>query len=290
MKKRELKMKILKLFKGQEMHGYEVCRRLANGGTSVQLGYLYRILAEMRKEGLIKSYWCGSNQGPKKKIYSVNGGGEHELDLMLKDAIRTVHEFYRDYLAEFSPNNKFLEWESLFGIDPGCVKTTVFVMSVPYFLGIYRKALEYWCRQMSQRPVYLVCGCLPVEFDFRMSNLIIVPGNHTEIPLRGDLAEFTVALDPPKPGLLQEAVVEFHRVTKKGGTVVMGFPNIEENKDSLSLGAFMRRVDYGSTEDKIVEKKVVESLYGEYFCDVRTIEILDFTYFVGKKDEGNDYP
>jgi SAM-dependent methyltransferase len=201
---------------------------------------------------------------------------------LLREAIGVVHDFYGDYLAQLPPEEGLLEWERLIAGELQAPKTVIFVISKPSVLPMYRKALERYCREMGRSPVYLISDQVGA-FDFRLSNLVIMKGDHTNIPLRNDFADFVVALDPPKPKLTQKAVEEFHRVTKEGGLSVLGFPNLEEHKDPLSIGAFVERIEYGLADDKQLDAEAIESIFKRHFQKVRTAKILDFTFFIGSK-------
>jgi len=282
MKKRDLKMKILKLLKGREMYGYEICGVLTSKGENVQLSYLYKVLMEMSNDKLIRSYWRESDQGPNMKVYDLDTLGKQELRSMLKDAIEVVHDFYGDYLAKLPPEKGLLAWQRLIAGEFEAPKAVIFVLSRPAVLAMYRKALEMYCTEMDPNPVYLISE-QAAALDLKMSNLIIMKGNHTDIPLRNDFADFVVALDPPKQKLVNEAVAEFYRVTKQGGTSVLGFPNIEEQEDPLSVGAFVERIEYDLANDKCLGREAIESIFRKRFHDVRTARVIDFTFFIGSK-------
>jgi PadR family transcriptional regulator PadR len=283
MEKMRLKMMILEILKNQELHGYEICRRLAASGVDIQLGYLYRVLSEMKNEGLVKSYWQESGQGPHKKVYDLNLGGKQALSLKLKDAIRTIHDFYGDYLAQAIPaETGLLTWEKAI-IGDKAPNVIVFVMTRPSVFIMYKMVLEYYSRKKGEKQIYLIKG-QDLELDLNLTTLICLSGSHTDIPLKDDFADITVAFDPPRPKLLHETIDEFHRVTKSNGIAVLGFPNVEEHKDPLSIGAFLERIEYDLGEDN-VDREVIESSFKRSFRNVRTAQILNFTFFIGVKKQ-----
>jgi len=275
-------MRILKLLKSREMHGYEICGILSASGETVQLGYLYKILMEMSNEGLIKSYSRKSVQGPNRKVYGLDANGRKELRSMLREAIGIVHDFYGDYLAQLPTEKGLLEWERLIAGEFHGPKAVIFVLSRPSVLAMYRKALERYCREMGQNPVYVVSEH-DVAFDLNLDNLVHLKGSHVDIPLKNNFADFVVALDPPRSNSVVEAVAEFHRVAKEGGASVLGFPNIDEREDPLSIGAFIERIEYGLEDSKQLSKEGITSVFKKYFGDVFTVKVLDFTFFIGQK-------
>jgi PadR family transcriptional regulator PadR len=63
------------------LYGYEMARRLAEGGLDVVAdGSIYPALARMQKAGLITSYREPSAEGPPRKYYRVTESGGELLD------------------------------------------------------------------------------------------------------------------------------------------------------------------------------------------------------------------
>lgn len=87
------------------MHGYEIGKHLASNGESGQMSYIYQILSEMKKEGLIKNVWLKGLAGPKRKVYSLDNAGWQDLQENLKKLVGDVHEFYMDSLARLPQKN-----------------------------------------------------------------------------------------------------------------------------------------------------------------------------------------
>jgi len=281
MKKHEMKIAILKVLLYKELHGYDIRRQLSIRGVSSQLSYIYQVLSEMRKEGLIKSIWLKGPNGLKRKVYSLDTSGLQELQAVCKNLVDSVHEFYIDYLARLPPEKWILKWEKMITdiIQTAENKTIIFIAAKPYALKAYQYALEY-TSDKTGRDVYLITD-KSIDFNLNLNNLVIMNGKHTDIPLKRDFADAVIACDPPKPGALLEAVAEFHRVVKKGGVVAMGYPNIEEQEDPLTIGAFIERIQYGLEKSDFPDEKALTSAFKKYFNITKTTKAGDFTFFLG---------
>ena len=281
MKKRDLKVNILRFLMARDMHGYEIGRKLSSRGLSGQLSYIYQVLSEMRKEGLIKSIWQNRNNGRKRKVYSLAIGGREELQTTLKDIISSVHEFYSDYLARLPAKDWLIKWEGmLISNEMKEPSTFVFVVDKPSALRVYQFILEYYCNKVG-RDVYLVKE-KSIDFSVNLKNLVAMTGSHTEIPLRRDFADVVVAFDPPKPELLEEAVTEFHRVVKKDGVAAIGYPNIEEQEAPLTIGAFIERIHYDLNNQGFPDEQIIRLTFEKYFHTVKATRVSSFTLFTGK--------
>lgn len=132
MRREDLKTWILKALQSKESYGYEIAKELKLERGSAHTGYLYGVLAEMEKEGLIESEWRKSESGPPKKIYRITPLGAQSLEVgllakagsgsersfpQLKAAILlvlaavVVIDFFQYYLLTVPP-----EWSLIVGL------------------------------------------------------------------------------------------------------------------------------------------------------------------------------
>jgi len=82
---RFLRAFLLLLLHERPAHGYELLERLRELGlhyTDQEIGYVYRTLRTMEKEGLIVSQWDTTGSGPAKRVYAITPQG-----------ITTLHEW-----------------------------------------------------------------------------------------------------------------------------------------------------------------------------------------------------
>ena len=62
-------------------YGYSLVRALsASGSISLKEGTIYPILARLDRDGLVRSEWVESDQGPPRKYYSLTLSGRQLFD------------------------------------------------------------------------------------------------------------------------------------------------------------------------------------------------------------------
>jgi len=73
---------ILSILKKGESYGYEIIkevRAISNDQLDWKEGSLYPVISKLEKKGLIKSEWKVSENGRKRKYYSLNQKGKQQL-------------------------------------------------------------------------------------------------------------------------------------------------------------------------------------------------------------------
>lgn len=86
---RLIEVSLLALLKEEDAYGYKLMDKLIYYNLieeDTNIGIIYRALRNLEKKELVKSYWEESNQGPKKRIYSITTKGlevlKERLDLL----------------------------------------------------------------------------------------------------------------------------------------------------------------------------------------------------------------
>jgi poly-beta-hydroxybutyrate-responsive repressor len=99
---------VLLLIAEEPAHGYEIAKRLSELGLEFEgvgsMGNLYRLLARLEAEGLVKSEWDVLNGGTARRTYRITESGKQQLSF-LAERLR----FQRDLLEKF-----FKRYEQLF--------------------------------------------------------------------------------------------------------------------------------------------------------------------------------
>jgi DNA-binding PadR family transcriptional regulator len=286
MKKDDLKTSILKILMLRELHGYEIGKHLASKGESGQMSYIYQILSEMKNEGLIKKIWLKGLAGPKRKVYSLDTGGWQELQATLRKLVDDVHEFYMDYLARLPPEKWLLKWERMItDIIPDLSKKTIVFVTTRPNIKAYQFALEYYCEKIKG-DCYLITNKSEL-LNLYMKNLVVMNGDHANIPLRKDFVDIVIAFDPPKPEVLSDSIREFCRIINDEGVAAIGYPNIEEQEDPLTVGAFIERIQYGLDKYESINISLLRSTFETCFQSTTSNKTADFTFFIGKTKRKN---
>jgi poly-beta-hydroxybutyrate-responsive repressor len=95
---------ILLLLRESPAHGYDLLERAqAFGFTRSDPGGLYRALRALEKDGLVRSAWEPSPQGPDRRIYEITRAGAEQLHAAahgLQQTTELLERFVSRY-AEF---------------------------------------------------------------------------------------------------------------------------------------------------------------------------------------------
>jgi len=86
-----LELAVMGVLYHERHYGYSLIRVLTEGGAlSLKEGTVYPILARLDRDGLVRSEWVESAQGPPRKYYSLSPSGRQlfadlrqEFDLLI---------------------------------------------------------------------------------------------------------------------------------------------------------------------------------------------------------------
>ncbi len=73
---------LLVFLKKESTHGYQLINKLAELGVkheNYEIGYIYKTLRTMEKDGFISSLWNTEAKGAAKRIYTITKEGEVQL-------------------------------------------------------------------------------------------------------------------------------------------------------------------------------------------------------------------
>jgi PadR family transcriptional regulator PadR len=75
---------VLSLLQKEDRYGFELTRSLAAAdGLVTSEGTIYPLLARLRQEGLVKTTWRESQQGPPRRYYRLTKDGQAALDAFI---------------------------------------------------------------------------------------------------------------------------------------------------------------------------------------------------------------
>lgn len=92
-----LELAVMGVLYHERHYGYSLVRVLnESGAVSLKEGTVYPILARLDRDGLVRSEWVESDQGPPRKYYALTASGRRlfddlnvELDLLISLVQRT---------------------------------------------------------------------------------------------------------------------------------------------------------------------------------------------------------
>jgi PadR family transcriptional regulator PadR len=76
-----LELAVMGVLYHERHYGYSLVRVLSEGGSiSLKEGTVYPILARLDRDGLVRSEWVESDQGPPRKYYALTSSGRQLFD------------------------------------------------------------------------------------------------------------------------------------------------------------------------------------------------------------------
>ncbi len=102
---RFLKAFLLLFLSMSEAHGYELIEKLKDMGVkyeTYEVGYVYKTLRNMEKDGVLESRWNVKEKGAAKRIYRITDKGKKNLDnwvdvlTNIRDSITNFLEVYKN--------------------------------------------------------------------------------------------------------------------------------------------------------------------------------------------------
>ena len=109
--KRWIQFLILRVVCQEPLHGYGIVKaieELSEGKHIIKSGTMYTTLRRMEKEGLLESFWEGSDTGPDKRVYKITRDGRKHLKEwleMLMERKRMMERILLFYEQEFRGDN-----------------------------------------------------------------------------------------------------------------------------------------------------------------------------------------
>jgi PadR family transcriptional regulator, regulatory protein PadR len=81
-----LELAVMGVLYHERHYGYSLVRALTETGSiSLKEGTIYPILARLDRDGLVRSEWVESDQGPPRKYYALTSPGRQLFDELSKE-------------------------------------------------------------------------------------------------------------------------------------------------------------------------------------------------------------
>lgn len=289
MRKDLLKRLIITSLQGKELHGYEISKELSRKGVKQRTNYVYAILTEMERGGLLRGRWIKSPKGPEKHLYSLGKRGEEEYQRMVGEAKdMLVGAFIRFNLTtqDVAKHANFLTGAlGSIGIRPA--RGTRLVMVEPDFNPLTCYPLEFYSMSEAypEASVYVVKPP-GLKLDEGKSNLTFLDGSRDDIPLKDNFADYLLLSGFPAGPSLEDTVRECSRVLREEGSFLIRVANaltVERAPGFLTFADFILREL--SNQEKLIEIRRLMRVLSGLFVEVREEEAHGNTYFYarGKK-------
>lgn len=146
------------------------------------------------------------------------------------------------------------------------------------FSGMSEWLTANLCNKLESGKVYLIKPS-SIEMNLKRNNLVVLDGTYDDIPLKGNFATSLIVADVPTKVDPKSAMVEFHRILKDDGVLLIATPRVLLSKEGpLSIGSFIELAEHDSSQ-KIREEYLVP-LLETYFHEVKMTSIIHLKLFV----------
>ena len=99
-----LELAVMGVLYHERHYGYSLVRVLCERGSiSLKEGTIYPILARLDRDGLVRSGWVESDQGPPRKYYALTASGRQLFDELSRDFDSLVSLVQRNWKAPAQP-------------------------------------------------------------------------------------------------------------------------------------------------------------------------------------------
>ncbi len=105
---RFLKAFLLLFLSMGEAHGYELIEKLKDMGVkyeTYEVGYVYKTLRNMEKDGVLESRWNVKEKGAAKRIYRITDKGRQNLDNWAS-VLENIRDSITNFLAVYKEVKK----------------------------------------------------------------------------------------------------------------------------------------------------------------------------------------
>ncbi|MHA1944030.1 MAG: PadR family transcriptional regulator, partial [Candidatus Thorarchaeota archaeon] len=240
----ELKTAILRMVGKSEFYGYEIHKKLEQRKIKIGIGRLYSTLTDMKNEGFLKDRWEKSQSGPKRRVYRIAKKGNIAREEILGEAIRTVHEFYTEYLFSLPPELSVFNMVSDLLVEK-LTKMANMAYSADRFSGPVRKILEGLHERVPDGNLYAIRSRENnVQLD--MDAVSKVDGTFEDIPMKDDYLDLLVVTGNISSDDLDACLKEWQRVLDVKGTLAIITPTalLTKYENPLDIGEFIEQREH----------------------------------------------
>ncbi|NHI89327.1 MAG: methyltransferase domain-containing protein [Candidatus Thorarchaeota archaeon] len=284
MKTPELKAAILRLAGKREFYGYEMHKELEEKKIKIGIGRLYSILSEMNEESLLKDRWEKSQSGPERRIYRIDKKGEIAREKILKEAIRTVHEFYIEYLRDLPPESSAFKIVS--GIlTRGIPKNANVAYVATMFSGPLRSIITQMREDISGGRIYAISESTK-STELRLEDVSTIEGVFDDIPMKDEYLDLLVISGNIDSECLERCLSEWKRVLSKNGTLAIVTPTatITTYKDPLGIGEFVEQREHPRINGEgMLDSETLLAEMRRHFESVDEQKVVHISVLLGTK-------
>jgi DNA-binding PadR family transcriptional regulator len=257
-------------------------KKLEERKINIGIGRLYSILAEMKTEGFLNDRWEKSQSGPRRRVYRTAKKGVQERQRILVEAIKTVHDFYMEYILNLPPELSAFNivLDRLAGKLP---KNANMAYATTRFSGPVKKVMDGLQEKVPEGDLHAIHP-RKKDVDLGMDNVTIVGGTFEDIPMKDNFLDLLVVTGSVSRDSLDACLSEWQRVVNVNGTLALVTPTIllVKPKDPLDIGDFVEEIEHprADTEDSL-DLEIITKKMKKYFGKVDVKKVVHISVFRG---------
>ena len=278
----ELKTVILRMAGKSEFYGYEIHKKLEQRKIKIGIGRLYSILSDMKNEGFLKDRWEESQSGPRRRVYRIAKKGNIARDEILVEAIKTVHEFYMEYLFSLPTELSVFNMVSDL-LAENLPKSANVAYAASRFSGPVRKIMESLQGKFSDGNLYAIH---PREKSVQLGlDLVsLVDGTLENIPMKDDYLDLLIVTGNIRSDCLDACFREWQRVLGVNGRLAIITPTalLSKYDDPLDIGEFIEQREHPRlNSDDHIDSEILSNEMKKYFDHVDVDKVVHITIIRG---------
>jgi DNA-binding PadR family transcriptional regulator len=273
----ELKKTILRMAGKKEFYGYEMHKKLEKRDINIGIGRLYSILGEMKQEGFLKDRWEKSQNGPKRRVYQTGEKGIEERNRILMDAIKTIHEFYTEYLLGLPPEHSVFNMMSDQLISDLQQNSNI-AYAATRFSGPVRKLISSLQKKILGN-IYAIQSN-ENGIDLNLENVSVLNGTFDDMPVKDNHLDLLIVTGNITSECLDSCLSEWRRVVNRDGTLAIVTPTavIADYRDPLDIGEFIEQREHPRLESaENLNLDILSNEMAKYFENIETSKVVHIT-------------
>ena len=278
----ELKTVILRMAGKGEFYGYEIHRKLEQRKVKIGIGRLYSILGEMKNDGFLKDRWEKSESGPRRRVYRIAKKGNIARDEILGEAIKTVHEFYMEYLFSLPRELSVFNMVSDL-LAEKLPKDSNVAYAASRFSGPVMKIMESLQERFPDGNLYAIH---PREANVQLGidSVALVDGTFEDIPMKDDYLDLLVVTGNIRSDCLDICLKEWQRVLGANGRLAIITPTalLSKYTDPLDIGEFIEQREHPRLDSEdLLDFEILSNEMKKYFDSVDVDKVVHITVIRG---------
>ncbi len=278
----------------EEIHGYDLWKRLSSKGIKCHSNHLYIILKEMEEKGLLKGRWeeNGKNiNGGRRHLYSMGREGTEALNSSLMESLSLLMTSYVNYMRhkeDFTGFGKVVI-DAFTQLDSPLPKEgEIVVLALSYHDPLTCYQLIFSLTDLFPRNAIYVVTPPGMEIFERRRNMTVLQGWRYDIPLKDGFTDYVIIEGFPSQVSEDETIDEAMRILRSGGKFVAQVKNTmvkEKRPEYPFFSEYVEELYYQLfKQDSEISVENIEKILTKYSRNQKSTDMMGTTVFYCEKD------